>query len=857
MKLVKVLVLIYCLCIVTECYSFDPKTHIWIAQQIINDLSDDGMLTINGKKYAVNKKLRDAILNHQSEFRMGNIGPDAFPDPVVGQMTVHPGIENGWKTDDWINHVIIKSSYDRNEEKAFAYGYVCHAASDVFAHTYVNTYSGDIFSLLDGELEVEVRHYVLEKYIGNCLPPLHDEKSNLINDFGALINVPEEFVRNKLIMDDLVSRQYEKEIIACLHLLGMKEAHRVVKNGGEIVQDINKYINGLIAEYYKLKFKTLSEVEAKYIELNLSLSNYLAQEGVYELAEADYKARMASLEAQKKLIEESLNAIDVYTKIEEEKRRLIKNLEGESINIINEANSLANKIEDLKTEQMSIPIEVVEKVCEEVTKWIGLEWISEQICDFVTKINGEWEKLENEINSLNKNRNDLLARAVKIPIQIASEKAQLESAITSRVAEESKLALLKANLELYEEIVKRVEDLYQLEIQALKEAEIVYFDIKEEYENLKEKLDVLIPKIIDQLKEIFYKNYLLTLFMTKWESDIIKAIDAYVIAGEEFSRRILREESGGLDPYVKWHECWLPVFTSLPHEIPGAVCEISHYVNLLSSKVDELIHDLGDIGWIIVPQKKLEDLLREEFEEDIKRNLLEAYKNIASFFKSENFAEMTILLAGKESVSKAKLISEFQSDESNKYLLNFSNVFDMISKDMHLEDEVLNPQEFNALYNAIVLCKLALLSGKELNELFKDYAGNRSTIYGDNLYPNNSTVTWSLMVEGFNSIDGSCQWQQYALPYPRREGVKDPLWPAYRKYGVHDHSETGFRFWVDPTAREKVFKEIFHGPIAPSIYSHPDMKSNFYKFRACDKNPFPNTSKDDGSPASEDNRCNR
>jgi hypothetical protein len=85
------------------------KTHVWIAQQVLNDAAD-GQLTIAGGTYAIPPPVLNALRLHPDRYRMGSLGPDVFPDPVVGQMTTHPGVGGGWQTDDWLKHLLTTAT---------------------------------------------------------------------------------------------------------------------------------------------------------------------------------------------------------------------------------------------------------------------------------------------------------------------------------------------------------------------------------------------------------------------------------------------------------------------------------------------------------------------------------------------------------------------------------------------------------------------------------------------------------------------------------------------------------------------------------------------------------------------------
>ncbi|MFC6755314.1 hypothetical protein, partial [Halorubrum tibetense] len=94
--------------------------------------------------------------------------------------------------------------------KAYVYGYLGHAASDVFAHTYVNQYAGDAFDLWD-ETRVERRHMALEGYISSKLPPLRNHQGDAIGTAADQLNLngPVSLAVKQLFLEgDSVRQQY-------------------------------------------------------------------------------------------------------------------------------------------------------------------------------------------------------------------------------------------------------------------------------------------------------------------------------------------------------------------------------------------------------------------------------------------------------------------------------------------------------------------------------------------------------------------------------------------------------------------------------------------------------------------------
>jgi hypothetical protein len=198
--------------LLTSLFSFDTRTHVYVGQEIINDIQDGKVNIAPFGEFSVDSKIVDAIKNNPSIYRMGTVGPDGFPDIAAGQVTVHSGLEDGWKSDDWLKWVINHAKTEK--ELAFAYGYLSHASADVFAHTYVNMYSGDHFDMGDAEEEVELRHVYLETFISDHLPDFKDHNGELIGSADEIVAVSEQlpidYLLQTLLLNDDVMEQYNK-----------------------------------------------------------------------------------------------------------------------------------------------------------------------------------------------------------------------------------------------------------------------------------------------------------------------------------------------------------------------------------------------------------------------------------------------------------------------------------------------------------------------------------------------------------------------------------------------------------------------------------------------------------------------
>ena len=187
------------LALASSAQAFKPYTHIQSGLRAYEDVTDDGKVTIEGREYAVKPEVLAALEANPAYFNAGVVGPDGFPDLVMGQSVIHPE-----QTGKWLAH-ILKEAYqaqsdpsysvaERGQILAFAYGYLTHAAGDMWAHTLVNDVAGGVFPSV-GELadidkaEIAIRHIIVEGYIGDATAGYDGNKArgpvlNEVNEDG-------------------------------------------------------------------------------------------------------------------------------------------------------------------------------------------------------------------------------------------------------------------------------------------------------------------------------------------------------------------------------------------------------------------------------------------------------------------------------------------------------------------------------------------------------------------------------------------------------------------------------------------------------------------------------------------------
>src|SRR5215217_8110745 len=165
----------------SSAHAFKPYTHNFTGDRAWEDVTDDGHVTIDGREYAVRPEVVAALENNRPYYNAGVVGPDGFPDLTYGQSVIHPE-----QTGKWLRHILKKawqaqddpsySDADKGRILAFAYGYLTHAAGDMWAHTLINDIAKGVFPSV-GEIlsdkesaEIAIRHVIVEGYIGDATP---------------------------------------------------------------------------------------------------------------------------------------------------------------------------------------------------------------------------------------------------------------------------------------------------------------------------------------------------------------------------------------------------------------------------------------------------------------------------------------------------------------------------------------------------------------------------------------------------------------------------------------------------------------------------------------------------------------
>lgn len=758
--------------------AFGPETHIWITQQVLNDVLPDGKIMTPLGEFPVDPAIVTTLKNHQEEYRMGGIGPDGFPDILAGQMVVHPGLKNGWQSDDWLQWMMNDANASQ-EGLAFALGYLNHAASDVFAHSYINNYAGDVFLLTDGEQEVEARHTAVEKYIDLRLPPITDASGKFLGDYVGLLKTPIDFIRESLFMNETVMAQYSQSPLTA-HLVAMYRVRKALHDAISLADALESWLKNNVPG-----FAPLEDILAEKSALETKIAEW-------QKTANDWSGQVTSLQGeiakQNMLLNSPLGPVG-------------------QLKILNNSIEQHKKALALLVKYLPNPTEVCTyKPCL-TPPFFLCKWKCTSIPGLSKIINPQWKKLNDELGKL---------LAQKDPLQKAIDK-------------------ITGTIEILEG--------------KLAEAAKVLDDIKGKMEGAGLELIKLTNLATNSP---FGPLGAIKLTLLDWQNSVDQAITQYLKTSEKIQQQLLTDKGKPMQPIRAWMNCWSPAFMPIPKEIVTDHCAAIHSLADLNNKVEELKNDLGPIYSVINPAGALQDIIHDQLQELLE----EAAKDITYSLAGDDLAAFLKLWDQDLPVTTASLNQLFSMDQSGKNLLIIPDASKRLDAEMHLNKSgYFDPKSFRVVANAIMLAKLSLLDADTLNDLTKKAGVTGKTIYGPTLYPKNKT---NILFDWIKSMDGNQQWLEYGLPKPHQNfsGAKDydnllttqnNQYP-YNQYGYgffNNNSHGGFPLWQDPEAREKIFKVLFQGPIGPGVddpseFGFSDLVGD-YPYRACHKNPFPNT----------------
>ncbi len=301
------IIIIFLNLFIPSAMAWKPYTHVFLAEEVLSDIEDDNkitMYTVNNEagtkdefgKYEVSPDLLNAIKKHGAQFRAGVLGPDAYPDILTGQQSIHPydQVEDR-KSNDWLKYLWEKSLEPQTitpEIRAFVAGFLVHAAGDMFGHTFINHFTGGEFKAGPNALE----HIVLEGYIGKRTPK--------VKSYEISIKGVKDFIYNYMIKASPESHLMTKLLVGNGSKTSLPYLFSSLRNKLQV--EIDNYDNGL--RVFRVKINKLEQAYASSkfgSKKALSTISDITKERIkmaYYMEEIDYKKKWI------KDIDDGLNA---------------------------------------------------------------------------------------------------------------------------------------------------------------------------------------------------------------------------------------------------------------------------------------------------------------------------------------------------------------------------------------------------------------------------------------------------------------------------------------------------------------------------------------------------------------------
>lgn len=762
--------------------SWKVDAHIWIAQEILND-AQDGYLEVKlnpGKTYLkLSSDVAAALKLHPKAFLLGSIGPDAFPDALTGQLVVHPGIPTGWGVSEWLQHLLYVEE-PTLEQTAFALGYFSHAAADVFAHTFVNRYAGDVFELF-AHPDAALRHIYVESFVSNYLPPVVDKVTGAHYPnaatavrTGTHLPLPSEFIRDRLILHPAAVEQYAISGNAP-HLVAAVDHYewlqRILAEDG-LVSEIEEAIKRYIIEA-KLAIELSDETLAVIIEYQQKLhelGNDITEDGAELLSRL--AAKLNALQVRDiGFAQAALKVpLEQLAKIEELQHRLLQT--GVDL----------NKIRRRLAELSGLPKTISE--CANKCDWPLCKY--DPRCDVCR----------------------LVCEEVVNP--------------TLAVLWEQERNLEKKILKWSDDRRTRVEKLPGVVDEAF---DVIYAAQKMRHDSVIAFLEFLRAGPVGDPHRRRLEQF---------RSSIPIALEAWTIANAEtIIRSVDPDADSTTEPLTHWLRCYGPVFLNIPVFVTEGACSVAVGVEELVREFEQFEAKLLELHPLTAKLAEIKQQLTVaamEIRTQIGNQAVE--ESLAMFDEIAKTKTLDMFKGLTERVDAAAVDRIFSEGGADRLLI-IPEASKRLIAEMAVDGQTFDVQKFAAMHNSIALSKLAMLDRPGLVDLAES-VGISSSLFGKSLYGSEGIESENILFGFLRNIDGNHQWLDLAPPHPRADGydvadfkkrgrIIDPASPDFARYGYSDAScslrqrRFGMRLWADPAARNLLFERLFRGDIAAGI----------------------------------------
>ena len=719
--------------------------------------------------------------------------------------SIASGVNDAAYSDPKLKHASVVNPMHVAYEK----GVLGHISGDVFAHSYVNQYAGDVFWLTNGEIETEKRHSAIEGFLDKNLAPL--SQGHTYN----LITSPSAFIADAFIFNEDLVKNFRTipGMAGADYLYAISKLRRGVRKAAAscVWTAIDRFAMQIAGVVSPVDF-LFSEHQIKAVNAVQDKIHGLTSDVKQSLGDAHTELNKVVTDVHR----ENFNAIESSMKAIDSGVNRLNKLEQ---NIINAEKKLEN--------------EIVGKVCDYEKK------IVERFCPpFVPcKEIIKWKK------GPACSKHSAYLAAVRVRDAAIRERNKQWGSIRDGITEE--LAQLEQTLKDIHQFSNAAFDTIVRLADISADISPFRLGLKEWDGNIKKAMIAW----VDANQQVI-RNAMIESKQTPTAQDRAcwKMTDAVSLGH--------CAADNPLDPIIQWSSRYAPLLIGVPNELLE-----------LSSSADQVWGSISGLKDTRLRNKliNISSPVSRAFVLDLENNVSEELYGIDLIDKVLDFTnqdEWSEIYNGLKVVFATKMDDRdinqlFSSDPMNLGLFTYPQVAgkqftDVMKKDMGIagSSKYVNPETFAPIKNAIVLSKLALLDTKQLNKVAAALgitSAVSKSVYGSPLYSlptpkygshNASTYNpynpgpppiiginpnhvsdRNILYHAIRNIDGHQQWKEKANPIPKRHS--NPAVPPYSTkagnpefpplvYGYkRQNKEDGFRFWELEKNKGKYFYGLF------------------------------------------------
>jgi hypothetical protein len=670
---------------------------------------------------------------------------------------------------------------------------------------------------LSGETHVEARHFVLESFIGSKNPPLIDYQGTplgsasqaVMSPAGGLA-VPAEFVANAMIFSG-ESRRFES---GAPHLAFLGQHERNVADAVETAERISVEIERLVLYYYTDILANQADIKRLRDIANDLRRNLIPVDELKKVADQIKGIRTKHAQIEAKALEELIGQL---FKAHSEWAKARGKLEAATLDAAELQDKINGAVSVCKAAQVldEGPCKSVEDACDK----IGLKWACKQVAKVsptcIAEVHGVYDKAIAACEKVQEavQLRPLLSAALQLRNRLEAEALGKEDDVKKLVGEIETLMITQIQLE---------NDLLQASLDIVKLAQ-----------------GDMNPVVA---------------FLKSWRLGIRRAGVTLVVANGQVMVNAMSGQNP-LEPLKNWLECHSLPVAGLPSPINDAACAIDGSKDQAIASLKRVVETLAKID----PATKLVFELVNRLEAQIKAVVTEVVVSALEQVTGEPIKELLEII--KQPGTTTAVTRLFTDGEASN-LRSIPDAAYRVAAEMKLttNSPYFDPIRFAPVANAITLSKLSLLSPDQLNALAEEAGVHGETAYGPTLFTAGAK-SGDVLTGALRSIDGSHQWFDRAMPFLRTWSHQHPPLGRYSYLRSVD-SENGFRLWKDPQARNRVFRQIFRGPLvagidAPETVGFPPVLLGNYPYRVCKEHPWPDENDPNKPDETVDKTCSR